>query len=318
MARQLDVDVLVPTWRRPSDLRRLLVALGTQTHLPKNVFVTVREDDASTWDELERSSNLWSHLHLVAVSVPPGPLTKAMSIGLSRTRGNYVALTDDDSEPSPIWIQQLLGYFANPEIGGVGGRDDQAHEPGEVFGEREVGCINLLGRLTANHHLGAGPAREVDVLKGVNCCFRGDLLREIGFDFRLRGKSNVSHWEMSLCFAMRRRGWKLVYDPSIRITHHVAPREDGDVNARGDFEAESYLDSVHNETLATLEFLPTSQRFVYRIWSSLIGTRASPGILQFFRLSLQHGNWKLQLSRFLTARRGRRQGLKTFRASGES
>jgi hypothetical protein len=194
-------------------------------------------------------------------------------------------------------------------VGGVGGRDWQLRER---WDEQKVGLVSWFGRVVGNHHLGAGPARDVQLLKGVNCCFRAEPLRRIGFDPRLHGVGNVSHWEMCLCFAFVREGWRLIYDPAIAVDHHVAVRHDGDVNARGGFDPCSYLDGVHNETLAVLEYLPPAQRALHLAWAALIGTRGTPGLAQVPRLML-HGEPPAQsLRRFQLSLKGRVRGTTTY------
>ena len=270
------VSVLVPTWRRPDDLRRCLLALERQGRPAEHVVVSYRADD----DDTRRV--LADFPRVTAAEVPAGTnLVGSMNAGLARTTGAFVALTDDDAEPRPDWIGRLLPYFDDEAVGGVGGRDDQVANPGEA---RDVGRVQWFGRVIGNHHLGVGPPRDVDVLKGVNCCFRGDLLRGVGFDRRLRGKGNVNHWELSLCLRLRRDGWRLVYDPAIRVDHNPGPRHDGDVNQRGGFDAESLGDMAFNETLGICEHLPSSRRLAYMAWSLAAGTGKLPGFAQALRL----------------------------------
>ena len=276
-----DISVLLPTWRRPDSLLRCLAALRGQSRPAGEVIVAVREDDPESRRAVEGLDGGAGVVR--AVVVPPGPLTGAMNAGLARTVGGLVALTDDDAEPHPDWLERLARHFDDPAVGGVGGRDWQPAERGEAA---DVGRVAWFGRVVGNHHLGAGPAREVDLLKGVNCCFRGEALRRIGFDQRLRGRGNVSHWEMSLCFALRREGWRLIYDPAVAVDHHVAARMDGDTNARGGFERASYRDMVHNETLAVLEHLTPVGRLAFGAWAVAVGTREAPGLLQGPRLAL--------------------------------
>ena len=230
-----------------------------------------------------------------------------MNAGLAVTTGEVVALTDDDAEPRPDWLARCVALLRDdPAVGGVGGRDWQPHEK---WDEAVVGTISWFGRGVGNHHLGAGPARDVDLLKGVNAVFRGDLLREIGFDKRLLGRGNVSHWEMSLCLTVRRAGWRLVYDPAIAVDHRPAVRQDGDVNTRGGFEPQSFINAIHNETVAVWDYLPPWRRGVYLVWAMLIGTSGAPGLAQVPRLVLQRRRFVAR--RWLAVCRGRWAGLKT-------
>ncbi len=184
-----------------------------------------------------------------------------------------------------------------------------------------VGRLQWFGRIIPNHHLGVGPARDVQVLKGVNCCFRGDALRRIGFDTKLRGKGNVSHWELSLCFQMIRAGWRLIYDPAIAVDHHVAVRVDGDTNARGDFERDSYIDMVHNETVSLLDHLPPMRKVAFAAWATLVGSREAPGLAQMPRLAMMSrrpGGVGLVVRKTIASLQGRARGVSTWMRNGKA
>ncbi|HEX8325133.1 MAG TPA: glycosyltransferase [Tepidisphaeraceae bacterium] len=304
------VSVLIPSWRRPDELSVCLAALCQQTVPATQVVVAVRDDDDVTHahlEQLERSQSVPGGFQKVTVGKVP--LTASMNAGLAVTTGDLVALTDDDAEPRADWLERCAATLAaHPDVGGVGGRDWQPHER---WDERRVGTVSWFGRVVGNHHLGAGPARDVDLLKGVNACFRGELVRRIGFDLRLRGRGNVTHWELSLCLGVRRAGWRLVYDPSIAVDHRPAVRHDGDVNARGGFDEGSFIDSVHNETLALLEYLRPWQRVAFLTWAAMIGTGSTPGLAQLVR-AVVRGKTAHLPARWHATVKGRTDGFQTF------
>ena len=62
------------------------------------------------------------------------------------------------------------------------------------------------------------------VLKGVNLSVRGELIRQIGFDRRLRGVATEHHSELGLCLRLLQMGYRIVYDPAIAVDHRPAPR----------------------------------------------------------------------------------------------
>ncbi len=274
------ISVLVPTYRRPQDLCRCLAALAAQTRPAEEVVVVVRDTDTETLRFLAGCPPALPGLRVVTVS-QHGVLA-AMTAGLAETHGAIVALTDDDTAPFPDWLERIEACFAQDAgIGGVGGRDWQAsdHRARQV-----VGKIQWHGRVIGNHHLGVGDAREVDLLKGANCAYRAAPLKKIGFETRLRGGGAQVHWELALGLAMRRAGWKLIYDPAIALDHFPAPRFDDDANHRGIFSAPGLTNSVHNETLILLTYLPPVRRVAYLFWALLVGTWADPGPLQVPRL----------------------------------
>jgi hypothetical protein len=86
-----------------------------------------------------------------------------------------------------------------------------------------------------------------------------------------------------LCFAVAGSGYKLIFDPSLQVTHHVGPRQDGDQNCRGVFNGPAHIDAVYNETLLINEYLKPLRRFAFTLWWLSIGTRASPVVGSLLR-----------------------------------
>ncbi len=287
--------------------------MHAQTLDPIEVIVCFRSSDLSTKESLSQLPQSAKRLVREMVLGPEDNFARALDAGIRGSRGDLVALTDDDAVVPRDWVERLTTYFDDPLVAGVGGRDVQ---PYETWEEPVVGVVKWWGKLVGNHHLGAGASRDVDVLKGVNCCFRGDLLRSRGIDPRLKGSGTVIHTELAICLPLRRSGYRLIYDPTLRVEHRIAPRGDGDLNTRGGFSAGPFRDRVHNETLCLLEHLSPMQRHVYRTWSRYVGTRGTPGLVQMVRLALLGGESLGNVrTRVQTAAEGRRQGYETWRAT---
>jgi GT2 family glycosyltransferase len=302
------VSVIVPAWQRPLALVRCLRALATQQRAPDEVIVVTRTGDDAT-ETAARAVVFPPPTRVMQVVVHEGGVIAAMQAGLDRATGDYIALTDDDAEPRADWIARLTDALdADPAPGGVGGRDWQPRERGDAH---DVGRVQWFGRVIGRHHLGAGPARDVDVLKGVNCCFRAEALRAAGFDTRLRGAGAQVHWELATCLPMRRAGWRLRYDPATAVEHHVEARAGDDQVHRGAFAAGPYADAVHNEALVVGEHLRGASQVAFALWSALVGTTSAPGLLATLRLRAQGHAWAWEAWR--AARHGRALARETHR-----
>jgi len=282
------VSVIVPTYKRPESLSRCLDALARQDRQADEILVAVRRTDPDS-QEVVRERGLPVRLVLVE---RPGVIA-AMNAGVDASSGDVVCLTDDDAQPCRDWISQILAtYAADPMIGAVGGRDWIYH--GERLENRiklVVGRISWFGRITGNHHLGIGPARDVEVLKGVNLSMRGDLLRDMRFDERLLDEGTGLYWELGLCLTLLRMGYRVIYDPAIDVEHYPQPRVD-DSRELGPSQVRA---AAHNETLALFEHLPPMRRMAHLFWMTAIGTRGVPGLAQAVRLLLSTGDPKLKL-----------------------
>ena len=291
--REIRIAVLVPTYRRPDDLRRCLRAIAGQLQAPDQIIVVRREGDEATTSVLNGPDA--AGLVLTVVTVVAGGVVAALNAGLHAVRADVVAFTDDDAAPRPDWVLQIGARFAaDRALGGLGGRD-WVHQHGRLEdGSRSVvGRITWVGRSIGHHHLGVGPPRDVDTLKGVNMSFRMQALDGVCFDTRLRGTGAQVCNELGVSLAVKRRGWKLLYDPQIAVDHYPALRHDED--KRSTFCAEAVYNAVFNETLLLCEHLGVCRRYAFIAWTLLVGQRASPGLLQFPRLLLEQ-------PRFTTAR----------------
>lgn len=311
-SRSTTVSVIVPAYQRPEALERCLHAIARQTRRADEVVVVCRAGDDATVAAGRRVA-FDPATRVLFESVTTSGVVAAMQRGLDVARGEIIALTDDDAEPRVDWLERLLATLQGDErIAGAGGRDWQPLERGDAH---DVGRVQWFGRVIGNHHLGAGPARDVDLLKGVNCAFRAAPLRAVGFDGRLLGEGAQLHWELALCLPLRRAGWRLVYDPAIAVDHHVAVRSGDDQFHRGRFAVEPYTQAVHNETLVLLAHLQGLARLVYRMWSVVIGTTANPGALAALRLRVQGHAWAVDAWR--AARDGRARARRTWRATSQ-
>ena len=304
------LSVLVPTYRRPADLERCLTGVAAQARPADQVVVVAREDDAATWEVLRAWQD---RLPLRAVSVSEPGLVHALSAGLDAVTGDLVAITDDDAVPRPDWLARIEEHFAaDPSVAGVGGRD-WVHQgtPVEAGQRQVVGRVLWFGRVVGNHHVGMGPPRPVDVLNGVNCAYRTNAVRAVGFDRRLRGSGAQVHWEMALGLAVRSRGWQLLYDPAVSVDHYPAQRFD--VYQRGEFHPQATFDAAHNLYWALAMCMRRGpHRELALAWQRWIGTPGEPGRIRAWWARLR-GDAEAQ-ARATAARDGRAAAARAARA----
>jgi cellulose synthase/poly-beta-1,6-N-acetylglucosamine synthase-like glycosyltransferase len=277
------VAVVVPTYRRPDDRRRCLAALAAQTRPPDVVVVVVRRDDTGSIGVIAAHDALLAQLRTVCVDAPGQ--VHALNSGLDAADADIVAITDDDAAPRPDWIRRLLAAFAaDPQVGAVGGRDWVHHG-----GRTEDGAQPVVGRLLwhghciGNHHLGVGAPRDVDFLKGANMSYRRAAIAGVRFDGRLRGAGAQVCNDMAFSLAVRRQGWRVVYDPSVAVDHYPAVRFDDD--RRNAVSPAASFNAAFNQALVSCEAIGPARAAVYLAWAIVIGTRASPGLLQLVRLA---------------------------------
>ncbi len=307
----LTISVVIPSYCRPKDLARCLDALKKQKRPADEVLVVVRDTDTETWTFIQTLNPEFLPLRTATVKV--SGVVAAMNVGMDAASGDIVAFTDDDAAPHTDWLERIEAHFlSDSNIGGVGGRDWVYHGTQLEEGEREVvGQLQWFGRVIGGHHLGVGEAREVDVLKGVNMSFRRSAIGKMHFDTRMRGTGAQVHFELAFNLALKRAGWKLIYDPKVAVDHFPAQRFDED--QRNKFNDIALVNAVHNETLVLLENLPLTRRTAFAIWATFVGTRDAPGFLQWLRFLPKEGT--LAGHKLLASLRGRWQAWETRQQS---
>ena len=272
----LAITVLIPSWKRPESLGRCLDALEAQQRQPDEVVLSVRADDEATRSMLAGRSLPFAHP--IATPAAPG-LLAALNAGYDLAVGDVVVATDDDTVAHPDWLARIERHFATePGLGALGGPDRmvlQDHPPDGIE-DVVVGKVQWYGRILGNHHLGAGEAREVDIVKGANFAIRKAALGARRIDSTLRGTGAEHNTELDLCLGLKRDGWKLVYDPAVIVDHHEEVRHGGERENRMT-DAEHH-DAIHNQTYALLKHLPPLCKLTALAYGLLVGTRDSPGL----------------------------------------
>ena len=272
------VAVVIPTVAgREAALELCLAAIRAQTHQPAEIVVV---------------RNRPSYV-------------SAIREGIARTSAEWIAFLDDDAIPQTDWLQTLASYFGDSSVGAVGGRILN------FVGGRASACnysggpvarVTWYGRTLSRLH--DVPLKriveDVDFLPGANMCFRRAALPRM--DDRL-DQGMAPGYEMALCLAARRGGWRVVFDSDALVTHYPAPRPPH--LSREDRHRASYEYS-YMVTYTLLRNLTGPRKLAFLAYFLLIGQRASPG-LAFAPYYLLPGRSR---ERFWAAWSGKLRGLR--------
>lgn len=305
----MKISVIIPTYKRVSELRRCLDALAAQTRPSDEIIIVVRNTDTDTLNFIVKNGKSYRQSHLVTVE--KGGQVNALNAGLNTARGDILVFTDDDAVPNTEWLKRIEEHYAKDgKAGAVGGRDYVYVNGNLIKGNaRKVGLITWYGRVIGNHHLGTGRSRYVDHLKGANMSFRRAAIEGLMFDTRLRGEGAQYLNDMEMCLSVKKRRWKIIYDPAITIDHYYAERFEED--KRGDYNLNAIRAGAHNETLVFLGYLPLPKGITVFLFLILIGSKFTPGVVQYIRIFFSGG--KNPFARFLSSILGRIDGIRTLK-----
>jgi hypothetical protein len=168
----------------------------------------------------------------------------------------------------------------------IGGGKLRGNKSRSMNRTSDVGRLHWFGRIIGNQYRGSDRARKVDLLRGSNCLFSGQLPKErpIG---RTSPRARCSgHWELVLALRARQQAKRLFYDPEIEVIHHVAPRLDADQIHRGRFSYDATVDLAFNETFVILKYVSGLFRLTALLWQLLVGSPQCPGFAILVRSAI--------------------------------
>jgi glycosyltransferase involved in cell wall biosynthesis len=116
-----NVSVILPTYNRVGLLRTAIEALLRQS-APADSYEIVVVNNNSTDGTADLLASL-DDPRVHTATEPRQGLSFARNTGLAAARGAIVALTDDDVEVAPDWIETIVSSMdAHPDVDAVGGR----------------------------------------------------------------------------------------------------------------------------------------------------------------------------------------------------
>lgn len=210
-----DVSVVVVLFKQAGLARQTLSALADQTGI---CFETIVVDNASG-EETERLTQRLHGVHLEC-NVENIGFLRAANQGAALARGRHILFLNSDA----ILHEGALGHAVrrlddDASIGAVGGRIVLAD--GTL---QEAGCIAYRTGSTSGYGRGRDPKasefcfiRDVDFCSGAFLMIRHALWQQLGgFD---DAYAPAYYEDTDLCLRIQDAGYRVVYDPSIWLTH---------------------------------------------------------------------------------------------------
>jgi glycosyltransferase involved in cell wall biosynthesis len=296
-------SVIVPSYRRPDDLRRCVQAILVGRRLPDELIAVVRDTDTESQAVVADCTRLPNGGLIRRVLVTPAGQVAALNAGLQVATGEVMVFLDDDTRPTLEWLARIAALYADPAVVGVGGRDRIVDGPDEGLAHR-VGGVTWYGSITGNHHRGCRGIQRVQHLKGANMSFRRSALPP--FDPNLfRAASMLNDTDASL--GAGRHG-VLLYDPEATVDHYASERGGG-VSRDIDDPEIARADS-HNWTYCMLKHLRWWAKPVFLAYALAVGQGSRLGPLLWLWRCLR-GNPKC-FRQVWGATQGKLEGLRTY------
>ena len=211
----MKVSIVINTLNRGFYLKKLLYALQKQTFREFEVVVV----NGPSTDDTESVLKMFE----TAIKVETCPVTNlsvSRNIGIKASAGDIVAFIDDDAIPNNQWLADIVSYYTDISIGGVGGKVFDAEGKNLQFCN---GYIDIWGApvsiIPASKNYNDANAPFFNIIPGGNCSFKKSVLLEVGgFDEYYE----YYHDESDLAVRIIKAGYKILHHPDACIYHASA------------------------------------------------------------------------------------------------
>jgi GT2 family glycosyltransferase len=214
------VSIIIPTKDAPDMLGRCLKSVAERTSYPKVEIILM---DNETTDE--RSLQLMQQYPVRRIAFGnPFNFSRANNQGAMSATGDFLVFLNNDTEIiAPDWLEHLVYYAEQPDVGAVGAlliyEDRTVQHAGVALGMRGT-ADHVMRGFPAGVDGYAGSlacAREVSAVTGACMIIRKSLFHEIG---GFNEHFFTAYQDVDLCLRLRERGLRLICTPRALAVHH--------------------------------------------------------------------------------------------------
>lgn len=210
------VAVIIPNWNTRRWLPGCLDGLRAQTFRDFDVLLV---DNGSSDGSVTFVQTEYPEVHIVALPENSG-FAAAVNRGIANTQGEYVALLNVDTQPTPAWLGALAAALdaAPPDVGGIASKMLQLADPTRIDNAGDTlswyGSARKQGMGEPAH--GYTIPREVFSICAGAALYRREFLQTVGtFDERFESYLE----DIDLGLRGRLLGYRFSYEPAAEILH---------------------------------------------------------------------------------------------------
>ncbi len=214
------VSIIIPTKDAPDYLERCLESIFRRSSYPN--FECVLGDNGTTHP---RALALMRQYACVRVDCTgPFNFSRVNNRCVEVAEGDFLLFLNNDTEViTPDWIEQLLYFAEQPDVGAVGALllypDQTVQHAGVILGPRGTADHLMRGfpRAVDGYAGSLVASREVSAVTAACLMVKRTLFEEIG-GFN---EHYFTHYQdVDLCLALRRAGKRNIFTPNAELFHH--------------------------------------------------------------------------------------------------
>lgn len=204
-----EVSVIIVTHNRTERLKRCIKTILLNTVLPKELVIV---DDSDRRKDCKDSIN---SLKIKSPKVrfiyrrvyPKKGVSYSRNLGIVNSTGNIIAFIDDDCDASISWVERMTqSHSLHKDAMAITGFVEPRYPQ------------NYWNKVLFQFHKDeAQKVKETDFLFGANYSFKREVFDKHKLYFN--NKMHCFSEDTYISFKLQREGFKLLYDPNIKVKH---------------------------------------------------------------------------------------------------
>jgi GT2 family glycosyltransferase len=214
------VSIIIPTKDQPQILRKCLYSLFSKTSYPNFEVLCVDNEsaDSRALEEMKRAP-VMRILHAGKFN-----FSKVNNLARKFSSGEYLVFMNNDIEViTPDWLEQMLYYAEQDDVGAVGPlllyANGTVQHGGVVLGCRGVADhVSRGAPAESDGYAGSlSCAREVSAVTAACLMMRRSVFDEIG---GFNEHFFTEYQDLDLCLKIRAKGMRIIFTPRAALIHH--------------------------------------------------------------------------------------------------
>ena len=192
------------------------------------IIVDTGSDDKKVLNWYKQAKQQYKNFKVVSFVEEKFSYAKSCNYGATQAKGDFLLMLNNDIEVlTPDWIEQMVGYAQQPEVGAVGVKlyyPDKKSIQHAGVGVGVGGCGANMFQLskdddpfTLNQSVMLKCVRNTSAVTAACALFRTEVFNEVG---GFQEKYRINYNDVDLCLRLVEAGYRNVYLPQVSLIHH--------------------------------------------------------------------------------------------------
>lgn len=208
------VSIQIPVYNEKYVIARLMHNLA-ELDYPKDKFELQVLDDSTDETSNIIDAAVWrlrqNGIDATVLRRPDrkGYKAGALQAGMAHCKGNLIAIFDADFTPDPQFLNKMVPYFTDPNVGLVQARWGHLN--------REQNHLTRIQTFLLDTHFSVEQTGRSNAGYFINFCGTAGIWRKECIEAAGGWDGNVLSEDLDLSYRAQMKGWKLVYDQEIEV-----------------------------------------------------------------------------------------------------